>query len=142
VEGNGRAVAGRRVALAAAALALAPLAGCAGADSDSPADAQPSPKATVVFVEHAYVPAKIRVEAGSRVTFFNRSSPANTAETDGVSFFELDREKLDRQNRFDIHTLQPRETESVELDTPGTYRYHSSLDERMKGTIEVVEPSE
>jgi len=120
-----------------AVMAMA-LAACGG--SHSPADAQPSPKATVLFTDDGYQPATIRVPAGSRITFFNRSGSANTAETDGVGFFEFDREKLDRQNLFDIHTLQPGEAESIELDTPGTYRYHSSLDSEMKGTIEVVEP--
>jgi plastocyanin len=141
VEGDSGMVAGRRAALvAAAAVAVVLLAGCGGADPDSPANVQPSPKATVVFTDGAYVPARVRVEAGSRVTFVNRSANANTAETDGVGFFELDREALDDRNLFDIHTLRPGEAESIELDTPGRYSFHSSFDSRMKGVIEVVEP--
>jgi plastocyanin len=123
-----------------ALLALAALSGCAG--QESPADATPSPKITVVLENGAYRPGHVRVEAGSRVTFVSASQTPNTAETDGVGFFEYDREKLDRQNRFDVHTLQRGEAESVELDTPGIYRYHSSLDSEMKGVIEVVEPSD
>jgi plastocyanin len=114
--------------------------GCGGGSTaDSPANVQASPKATVVLTDGAYRPARVRVEAGSRVTFVNRSTSPNTAETDGVGFFEYDRRKLDRQNRFDLHIFQPGEAESVELDTPGTYRFHSSLDSEMKGVIEVVE---
>jgi plastocyanin len=139
VSSSGRVARGRLTAATVAALALTPLSGCGG-DTASPADAEPTPKATVVFADDAYVPATVRVAPGSRVTFFNGSATANTAETDGVGFFEFDREKLDRQNLFDIHTLQPGEAESVELDTPGTYRYGSSLDDEMKGVIEVVEP--
>jgi plastocyanin len=130
-----------RASLTATVLVAAALAGCGGGDAPSPAGFDPSPKETVVFADGAYVPRTVRLEAGGRVTFFNRSTTPNTAETGGVGFFEYDREKLDRQNRFDIHTLQPGEAESVELDTPGTYRFHSSFDEEMKGTIEVLEPS-
>jgi len=112
--------------------------GCGG-DPDTPHDAEASPKATVVMTGTAYSPAKVRIAVGSRVTWVNRSRQPNTAETDGVGFFEMDRTLLDRRNQFDIHTVQRGEAESVEFDTPGTYEYHSSLDSEMKGVVEVVE---
>lgn len=123
------------------AVAAAALSGCGGADSDSPANVRASPKATVVLTGGAYRPDRVRISVGERVTFVNGSERANTAETDDVGFFELDREDLDRRNEFDVHTLQSGEAESVEFDTAGTYRFHSSLNERMKGTVEVVEPA-
>lgn len=115
------------------------LSGCGGG-GDVPAEAQASPKATVVMTHGAYEPAKVRISVGSRVTFVGAAGAINTAETDGVGFFEHDRRLLDRQNEFDVHTVLPGEAESVEFDTPGVYRYGSSLDSEMKGTIEVVEP--
>ena len=126
-------------AVVAAALALALLPGC-GDDAGSPANAEASPKATVTMTDGAYIPARVRIHVGDRVTFINRSDVANTAETDDVGFFEYDRRVHDRDNEFDIHTVQRGEAESVEFDTPGIYRYHSSLDDEMKGVIEVVEP--
>jgi plastocyanin len=137
IEWRGRSAGAAR--LAAGAVLLALLAGCGG-DPGGAAEVRASPKVTVVVTDSAYVPAKVRISVGSRVTFVGRSGP-NTAETAGVGFFELDREKLDRQNEFDVHVVQPGEAESVEFDTPGVYRYLSSLNSEMKGVIEVVEPS-
>ena len=122
--------------LAVVAALVASLAGC-GSES-LPADAEPIPKVTVALTDGAYVPSRVRIPVGSRVTFVGRSG-VNTAETDGVGFFEFDRLELDRKNLFDIHTVQTGEAESVEFDTPGIYRYHSSLDSEMEGVVEVVQ---
>ena len=127
----------RLTVLAAVAAALA-LSGCGGANG--PAVEEPSPKVTVALTDGAYSPARVRIPVGSRVTFVNRVSTSNTAETYDVGFFEYDRRVLDRENQFDVHTLQRGEAESAEFDTPGIYRYRSSLDSDMRGTIEVVEP--
>lgn len=142
LEWRGRlALAGRPAVAATAAALLVAWSGCGGADGDSSANAEASPKATVVMVDGAYEPRRVRIPVGGRVTFVNRVPNANTAETDNAAgFFESDRQALDRKNLFDIHTVQRGEAESVEFDTPGVYRYHSSLDERMKGAIEVVAP--
>jgi plastocyanin len=130
----------RLAALAPWAIACLALAGpgCGG-DRSSPVDAKPSPKVTVILEGDEYVPAHVRVPVGGRVTWFAAGQGSYTAETDGVGFFEVDRRKLDRLNRFDIHTVQRGEAESVEFDTPGVYRYYSSFDSSMKGTVEVVE---
>lgn len=122
---------------AATVLAALAAAGC-GADPGAGQRAEPTPKATVVMDDGAYRPSRVTIPVGGRVTWVNGGSEAHTAETDGVGFFEYDRAKLDRRNRFDIHTLQPGEAESVEFDTPGTYRFHSSFDEGMRGSVEVV----
>lgn len=113
--------------------------GCRGQAPDPPT-APPSPKRTVLIDDGGYQPARVQIRAGGRVTWVNRGQSAQTVETDGVAFFELDREKLDVENRFDLHTLQPGEAESVAFDTPGRYEYHSSFDSEMKGTV-VVAPS-
>lgn len=104
----------------------------------SPAKVEPTPKATVVIYDDAYHPATVRIKPGSRVTWVHRDSFPVTAETDGVGFFEVDSESLDKRNVFDIHTLQQGEAESVEFDTPGKYEYHSSFDSKVKGVVEVI----
>jgi plastocyanin len=114
--------------------------GCGG-DGDGTFDAEYSLKATVVLKDDAYHPPVVRIPVGSRVTWVNRDSNGHTVETAGVGFFEFDRGKLDRQNRFDLHTLQNGEAESEEFDTPGTYRYSSSFDPEMRGVVEVVDSS-
>jgi plastocyanin len=133
---------GRRRTLAifaGATTGLVVLAGLTATDDGGgPAEAAPSNKTTVVLKAGAYHPARVRIRPGSRVTFVNRSRSMNTAETHGVGFFEYDRKSLDARNEFDIHTLVQGEAESVEFDTPGVYRYRSSLDTEMKGRVEVV----
>lgn len=125
-----------RAACASAAVALAAIAIGCGSNSGL-ANIEPTGKATVVLGDGHYTPARVTIEAGERITFFNGSTTANTAETYGVGFFELDREDLARRGQFDVHTVQPGEAESVQLDRPGVYRYGSSLDGGMRGVIEV-----
>lgn len=131
---SGARTTGLLVALALSALAAA---GC-GADP-SPGDARPAPKVTVVMSRGSYHPPHVRIEAGTRVTWFNRDMDSVTAETWGVGFFDVDRRDYGVKRRFDIHTIQRGEAESVLFQTPGTYRYHSSYDEDgMRGVVEVV----
>jgi plastocyanin len=131
----------RGLARLAAALALLGAAGAGCGDADVPPSALGSPKVTVALEDGHYDPARVRIEPGTRVTFVGRSPAIHTAETDGVAAFETDLAKLDRQNRFDTHIIRRGEAESVEFDTPGRYRFHSSLDSEMRGVIEVVGPS-
>jgi plastocyanin len=129
-----------RLAVAAAgASVLAGGAGGCGADGTTPANVKPSDKATVVITDGAYVPARVRIEVGDRVTWVNRDQAPNTVETGGAGFFEVNRDKLDARNIVDLHTFQQGEAESVEFDTAGRYRYHSSFNGEMKGVVEVVE---
>ncbi|HEX2070751.1 MAG TPA: cupredoxin domain-containing protein [Thermoleophilaceae bacterium] len=127
-----------RRGVTAATLIVLATSGCGG-DHSNPAEATAGPKTTVVVGNGAYRPAHVQVPVGGRVTFVGGSSELNTAETGGVGPFELDSEKLDRQNRFDTHIVQRGEALSVEFDTPGTYKFHSSLNYGMKGTVTVVE---
>lgn len=114
--------------------------GCGHSSFGGDGDPRTTAKALVVLGSDDYRPPRVRIDVGSRVTFFNDSPVANTAETKGVGFFDVDRDQQDRDNEFDVHTLQPGEAESVEFDTPGTYRYHSSFDFAMRGVVEVVSP--
>jgi plastocyanin len=123
--------------LACLSLPVLALSSCGG-DSNTPANAQPSPKVTVEMLEESYRPATVRIPVGGRVTWVSGGDASNTAETGGAASFETDRNKLDRLNVFDIHTIQPAEAESVEFDTPGRYRYGSSFSDAL-GVVEVVE---
>lgn len=136
-EGNwNRAVAVTTV-VALLGLAAVMILGRGGAES--PADAVPTKKVTVVIADSGYHPAHVRIEAGSRVTWVNRNMSAVTAETWGVGFFDYDRSAYGVRRRFDIHTVQPGEAESILFKTPGLYRYHSSYNEEgVRGTVEVV----
>lgn len=115
-------------------VAIGALGGCASETSRGPA-----PKATVVLRGDHYAPARTTIEAGQRVTFVNGSGRINTAETDGVGFFDLDRVEHDRRERFDTHLMRPGEAHTFEFDEPGRYEYHSSLHGDMTGLI-VVRP--
>lgn len=128
----------RAAGIAAAAVAALVLGGCGEGDPDSAANARATPKATVVVTDGAYVPARVHIEAGQRVTFVNRHGEANTAETGGTGLLDYDRTQHARRRQFDVHTLQQGEAESVRLDRPGAYTYYSSLDGDMKGVIEVT----
>lgn len=126
--------------LALACLGLLAIAapGCGGDDA-SAVDAEPTPKVTIVMRESSYSPDKVKIEAGTRVTWVNASRSAHTAETPNAGFYEVDRTKLARRGLFDIHTLQPGEAESIVFDRPGKYGYGSSYSPGMWGVIEVVE---
>jgi plastocyanin len=129
----------RRLAVSLAALLAWVASGCGGGDATSPVDVRPSGKATVVITDGAYIPARVRIRVGERVTWINRDEAPNTVESGGAGFFEVDRDKLDARNVFDLHTFQQGEAESLEFDTPGAYKYHSSLNGDMEGVVEVVE---
>ena len=118
------------VLLAATALGFA---GCGAADDDPL-----PPKVTVQMLADSYRPEKVKVPVGGRVTWVNASQEFNTAQSPGVPEFENDLRKLDAQNKFDIHTLQPGEAQSVVFDTPGEYVYFSSFNNEMVGLVEVV----
>jgi plastocyanin len=126
--------------LAIACLGLLALAapGCGGDDA-SAIDAEPTPKVTVVMKDGDYHPDNLTIPRGTRVTWVNASKAPQTAETPGAGFYEVDRRKLASQGKFDIHTLQPGEAESLVFDRLGKYGYGSSYDARMWGQIEVVE---
>jgi plastocyanin len=96
------------------------------------------PKEIVLIQGDAYNPATVRIPVGGVVTWFSMSERPATVETDGVPFFEVDRDKLDRQGKFDLHTFRIGEADSKAFDTPGRYEYHSSLDEQMRGAVVVV----
>jgi plastocyanin len=126
--------------LALACLGLLALAapGCGG-DRVSAADAEPTPKVTIVMKDGDYHPDNLQIDTGMRVTWVNASKDPQTAETPKAGFYEVDRRKLAKRGLFDIHTLQPGEAESLVFNRVGTYEYGSSYDTRMWGRIKVVE---
>lgn len=127
-----------RRAACAAAVSVAVI-GCG--ETSGPHSEQPTPKRTVVMEDDAYHPETVRIPVGTRVTWVNRNEPVVTVETAGVAFFEYDREKLDRENKFDLHSFGTGEADSVLFDTPGRYPYGSSFDSSMTGTVIVTRES-
>ena len=129
--------------LGAVLLAGAIVVGC-GQSGD---DFVPPPKATVVVTDGAYLPPRVEVRAGDRVTFVNRSQRINTAESlgagesnrfDDTGVKLLSASQLKELGRFDTHVLNRGEAESVRFDTPGIYPFDSSLNEAMRGAVEVM----
>jgi len=118
---------------AAAALGAA---GCGGGPAD---DAELTPKTTVELRDDGYHPVRAKVPVGGRVTWVNVSERLGTAQSPGVPEFLYDVRKLDAQNLFDTHTLQPGEALTVTFDTPGRYVYFSSYDNSTSGLIQVVD---
>jgi plastocyanin len=122
--------------LLTAAVALSALAGCGGSDSGP----EPVPKTTVAIHESGYRPQKVKIPPHTRVTFVNASPEGNTAQSPYVPEVQYNVRILDRQNKFDTHTLQPGEAQSVEFDTPGRYIYFSSLNPDIVGLVRVEKP--
>lgn len=121
------------IALLGLALALA----CGGCGPSLKAQDVP-PKRTIVATDHGYLPDRLTVRAGTRITFVGRSDQPVTAETEGVGVLDLDRRQHREAGMFDVHTLQRGEAETVMLDRVGTYRYRSSYDGTMRGLITVT----
>lgn len=120
--------------LAVLGLAIsAAVGGCGGGEDE----ALPSQKTTVAIYDTGFRPPKVTIPVDSRVTFVNGALNGNTAQSLIVPPVEYDLRVFDRQNKFDTHTLQPGEAQSVEFDTPGRYRYFSSLKPDIRGVVEV-----
>ena len=90
-------------------------------------EALPSQKTTVAIYDTGFRPPKVTIPVDSRVTFVNGALNGNTAQSLIVPPVEYDLRVFDRQNKFDTHTLQPGEAQSVEFDTPNRATASASL---------------
>jgi plastocyanin len=72
----------------------------------------------------AFTPPELTIEAGQSVTWTNSGSQAHSATADGGG--------------FDTGLIQPDNSKTVSLTTPGTYAYHCTPHPWMKGTITVL----
>jgi plastocyanin len=120
----------RRRSLVCMAAGLALLVGC-GSDEEAakPASSTASAKGdtTVNVASFKYMPEKLRVKAGSTVTWVNQDKAPHTAETEGG-----------RQSGFDTGRLDLGEKRAVTLDKPGKFEYFCVYHRFMTGTVEVV----
>ncbi len=79
--------------------------------------------ASISIVDFTFSPGSVTVDAGATVTWTNNDTTAHTATSSGV---------------FDTGTLQPGQSGSVTLSTPGTYNYICSIHPNMTGSIVVM----
>lgn len=118
--------------LVAIAAAATPLAGCGASDSNasSPpkstsAPAKPASGASgsaVTISDFKFAPPSLTVKSGAKVTITNDDSTAHTATADDG-------------NSFDTGTLDQGSSQTISVNTPGSYAYHCSIHPFMKGTI-------
>lgn len=90
----------------------------------SPTPAPPAPPGTVRMVDFAFLPGRIRIDAGSTVRFVNDGVAPHTATARGGA--------------FDTGVLARGAAASIRLDEPGTYAYLCAIHPDMTGTIEVA----
>jgi plastocyanin len=112
------------------ALLCASAAGC-GSDEDAAKPARPAANVkgdtNVNIASFKYMPERLRVRAGSEVTWVNQDKAPHTAETEGG-----------RQSGFDTGRLDLGEKRAVTLDKPGKFEYFCVYHRFMTGTVEVV----
>jgi plastocyanin len=95
--------------------------------SSAPASAASGPakkKARVPIRGFAFVPAKIRILVGGKVTFTNFDSAPHTATADQGA-------------AFDTGTLMQNQKKTVKFATAGTFTYHCAFHPFMTGTVTV-----
>jgi plastocyanin len=78
----------------------------------------------VAITNYAFVPDKLTVKAGTRITFTNHDSTAHTATAD--------------HGGFGTGTINPDHSGTITVKRAGTYPYHCLFHAFMTGTITVV----
>lgn len=79
----------------------------------------------VQISNYAFIPARITVKAGTRITWTNHDKTAHTATANNHS--------------FDTGTIAPKASKTVDFKRPGVYRYHCVFHAFMTATV-VVKP--
>lgn len=87
------------------------------------ADAQPAKSANVKIDNFSFVPAMLRIDRGTKVTWVNSDDVPHVVRTEDPS---IKSPALDTDDAY-----------SYTFDKPGTYRYFCSLHPKMQGTIVV-----
>jgi plastocyanin len=114
-----------RASLAMAAATVV-LGGC-GSDSSSSTAPAADRAVSVDIAGFAFRPAKVEVDAGTRITWTNRDSAPHTATATMAPA------------RFDTGTLKRGARSTRTLARPGTYAYVCELHPFMKATVVVRE---
>jgi plastocyanin len=81
--------------------------------------------AAVQISNYAFIPARITVKAGTRVTWTNHDKTAHTATANNHS--------------FGTGTIAPKGSKTVDFKRPGVYKYHCLFHAFMTATV-VVKP--
>lgn len=95
----------------------------AAAGESATADATASRVSGVSIVNFEYKPTPLTVDAGTTVTFSNRSGTTHTATENGGG--------------FDTGRIRPGKAASVAFERPGTYVLHCAIHQFMHGKIVV-----
>ena len=106
--------------------AALPLAGCGGDDSKKGDSGGGGAAAagTVKIASFKFVPPRIEVKRGARVTFTNADTADHTATSD-------------TGGAFDTGNVRRGKSVPVTLDQAGTFAYHCDFHPFMKGTVVV-----
>jgi plastocyanin len=81
--------------------------------------------AAVQITNYAFIPARITVKAGTRITWTNHDKTAHTATANNHS--------------FGTGTIAPKASKTVDFKRPGVYKYHCVFHAFMTATV-VVKP--
>jgi len=82
---------------------------------------------TIEIKEYKYVPEKVTIAAGTKITWINRDEVPHTVDMD------------DGKKGIKSSALDTDETFSYTFTTPGTYPYTCRLHSKMMGTIVVTD---
>lgn len=120
----------RVLAVAVASVAAAVTSGCGGdgaasGDGAAPATAQARSEVTINIASFKYLPAKLTVKKGAKVTWVNQDKAPHTA-TAVEGAFDTGRLKLD-------------DSKTLVLDKPGTYRYYCTFHRFMEADLVVTD---
>lgn len=115
---------GAALLIATLAVLITTDSGGGGAQS-APAGAQAQTTDTVSIDNFKFMPADVRVKAGTKLVFDNVDTAAHTATSD-------------EGGAFDTGGIPKGERGSVTIDKPGTYAYHCDFHPFMKATITVT----
>ena len=118
----------RRVTIAVLAAGALLAAGCGGED-DEPAQARPAARSavTVQIASFKYLPARIDVAVGGKVTWVNQDKAPHTAEN----------KTLEGPAEFETGRLDLGDRKTVTFTQPGAYKYYCVFHRFMEADIVV-----
>ena len=99
--------------------------GCGGGDGESSSGG--GGQKAVPIEDFKFMPARVQVDAGTKVTWTNRDAAPHTATAGDDAL----------RQRFDTKVIKQNASASVSFDKPGTYAYVCDLHPFMRATVVV-----
>ncbi len=84
-------------------------------------DEEKMSKETIITIQNDTFTSPVTVQKGTKVTWLNDDASAHTVVADDGS--------------FDLGSISKDQTKSYVFETSGTFKYHSSINPEMEGTI-------